>query len=177
MMMGPRQAEALHHDLLSNNDLSNNDSSSNNNTVVDPILERWIKRNIPEHVLMRPTPSTPEEQAEEVRLSRRTLLHRSSGTPKGTSAPSTVVCDPSMTRRIDVLASPSHPLHSSSQDAAENDVGPVWVPTGVNSSLTSFHRQQLADAQTALRTLKKKKEEQQYASDVFRGTFFSFAFG
>ena len=145
MMMSPAQANRLQADLESSNNSNSSNSKKNQvseKEVADAELEQWIKKNIPEHVLMG------DESVNDGRTK--------------------IVEDPMMTRRVDMLASPARPVVGKHV----SDSSPAWVPVGINSNLTSFHREQLADARTALRTLKMKKDELTYKNQIFRGEFY-----
>ena len=139
MMMSPAQANRLQSNLESSNNSNSKKNQVSEEEVADAELEQWIKKNIPEHVLMG------DESVNDGRTK--------------------IVEDPMMTRRVDMLASPARPVVGKHV----SDSSPAWVPVGINSNLTSFHREQLADARTALRTLKMKKDELTYKNQVFRG--------
>ena len=106
---------------------------------------------------MRPEPATTEEMMEEVQLSRSKLI----------------IEDPVLPRKP--LSSPSRRQIANQQqfgNAPSSSTGAIWIPTGVTSSLTSHHRQELADAKLALRALKQKKNDEKYISGVFNGQLY-----
>jgi hypothetical protein len=157
MMMTPQQSTRLRQQLLSTTTGNDDDDDDD-----DDQLSRWIQQNLPPHILSRPEPATEAEMLEEINFTRSNMHH------KGVEDP--VLVHPRHLSPHRNRGNSGNSGNSGGNGSGNSGSGAPWVPPGVTSQVTTFHKTQLNKAKVQLHERHQQLADQDYVNATFGNT-------